>query len=77
MSTLDVEFMFIPQCCPLVSVFIDCIQEKVVDEPDISRDIRVEATLSLEFIEEVLPLGSKILGDLNPQAFNPCIVNAP
>ena len=60
-----------------MGIFVDRIQEEVVKELYVSRDVGVQSRLSLELIEELLPLGSKVPGDLNPQAFDPRVVYTP
>ena len=75
--TLDLNFMFIPDFCPLVSIFIDCVEEEVMEEPDMPWNVRVQPALCLKLIEKTLPLGSKVTGDLDPQAFDPRVVNTP
>ena len=76
-STLDLKFVLIPHRSPLVSIFIDRVQKEVMEKPNMTRDIRIQPALGLKLVEKVFPLGPEVAGDLDPQAFNPRVVDTP
>ena len=69
--------MHVLNLCPLVSVFIDCIEEEVVNAPYMPRDARVRPALGPGLVKENLPFLTRSHSDLHPQTLNPCIVDAP
>ena len=69
--------MGVPGFCPLEGVLIDGSEEEVVQQPYVLRAVSVETARLLELQEESLPLAAEAAGNIEPQAFDAGVVNAP
>jgi hypothetical protein len=49
----------------------------MVQQPDMRRDLGVEAMMDLEVGEELLPLLTEAMCDIVPEALDTGVVNAP
>lgn len=67
----------VPSLRPILRISIDMVEEEMVQQPDMRRDLGVEAMMDLEVGEELLPLLTEAMCDIVPEALDTGVVNAP
>jgi hypothetical protein len=67
----------VPSLSPFLGILIDLVEEKVVEEPDVSGEGGIQVVIDLEIDEENLPLVAEAVGDVIPEALNASVVDAP
>jgi hypothetical protein len=75
--TTDAEVVGVPSLRPILCISIDMVEEEMVQQPDMRRDLGVEAMMDLEVGEELLPLLTEAMCDIVPEALDTGVVNAP
>ena len=73
----DMENMSVPTVSPFLGVFVQRVQEKVMQQPEMGGLVRVKTAVLLQLQEEGLPLAAEAAGNIEPQAFDAGVVNAP
>jgi len=73
----NLKFVVVPCLCPCESVFIDLIQEQVVEEPDVRRVVCVKPLVCFQVCKEVLPLPTKPFGNIIPNPLDATVVDTP
>lgn len=73
----DMENMSVPTVSPFLGVFVQRVQEKVMQQPEMGGLIRVKTAVLLELQEERLPFATETAGHVKPQSFNARVVHTP
>lgn len=60
---------------PILSIFVDRAQEKVVKKPNVSFKIRIESTRKFKVKKKIMPFETKTSGHVAPQSFNSNIMD--
>lgn len=69
--------MVVPRLCEECAVRVYVRQEEIVKQPEMVDVVDVEVELELKQLEEGVPLGAELDGDVHPEALNANVVNAP
>lgn len=75
--TADLKVVAVPCLGPLLGVGVDGGKEEMMQEPDVRRLGGIQTVVYLEIREKVLPLLTKAVGDIVPEALNTGVVDAP
>lgn len=75
--TPNVHGVVVPGVDELLGVLVNCVEEEVVEKPDVGGDPRIKSAVGLEINEEVFPLGTVAAGNVEPQSLNTGVVDAP
>lgn len=65
--------MRIPFYLKLLAFFVDCIEKKNVQEPEMARFVDIKIVDPLQTTEESPPKASKLSPDFNPEPLNTCV----
>lgn len=68
--------MVIPSVGPVTRVLVNGILIKVVDKPKVVCVLGIETLVGLQKKKKILPFLAEASGNVNPESFDPCIVNA-
>lgn len=67
--------MLVPATRPRDTVGVDGREEEVLDKPDMSLTIAIKTMLLLEIDKEILPFLDEAVAHIQPQAFDPDVVD--
>lgn len=58
--------VIVPQLLKEVGIVVDIRQEEIVQEPEVMAVVDVEPMVDLELGKQVIPLGTKLGGNIDP-----------
>lgn len=67
----------VPDSHPVLGVLVDCVEEEMVEEPDMSVKVGVKIVVNFKSLEELLPFSGKPKEDVYPEALNAYIMDTP